>query len=200
MTSKKVVKQIGNEEYIQRGFSSLVNQFVDLETMPAIPLPPDAYDEICNLAALLAQLRKNVNRDYHSRSKAIAGVDEAESPGRITKALLQVCRAHACLMRRNEIDASDLALARRIVLDSIPAIRHKVLAALLAHRTHELTIAELVELTEIPRTTLRKVVEDLQCIKVIQKDPSEAEGESFDWISLTPEFVNLWSGVTLLSH
>lgn len=161
---KMAIAQIGKEKDIEVGFSQVVNTFVDPQTLHTIPIGKWKMDEIMNLCMLAAELRRNVHREGND----ISIVDSAEHPTRLIKALISVARGHGMLMRKKETDEDDMKLAKGLCLSTIPRHRLTIIRYLLSCPNHTAPQDEIIYDLDVPRSTTKRRLEDLQAINAIQ--------------------------------
>jgi hypothetical protein len=176
----KAALHLGRHKQINETLHELAKDFLDFPTLKAAtPMDPSASPEIINLAEIAAVLRTHVHRERDG--KTISGLPEPEGLGRLMSSLVQLARAHASLFRRLAPSPADIAIPRRVALDTIPPQRRAVYCAL-PDNDSGLTTVELSELTHIPRSSVYRVIEDLEALQVgsIWNSGEEAS------ISLTP--------------
>jgi hypothetical protein len=130
-------------------------------------------DRLVALAMLAVRCRSAIERDKYTRD--IELVPEAEAPGRLALVLAQL-RAGLSVVRV----ASDEAwrVVAKVALDSMPAIRRKVLDAL----RHEefLTTSDLATTVDYPTQTARRAAEDLDTHGVLHRE-SMGQGKADHW-------------------
>lgn len=92
------------------------------------PQPSYADGEVLDaLAEVVALSRAQVIRDSHGK-RGVIEVCAHESPTRISAALQGIVSCAALLHESDEVGPAELALARRIALDTIPARRARILS------------------------------------------------------------------------
>jgi len=123
-------------------------------------LPRDLQSKIAALGELAARGRTQVPRD--GRSKTILNIPEPESATRLPQQLAQLTKGSVLIGSRETVSEEDYAIARRAALDSIPALRRKVLDELIAG--HDPSAARL------PLTTLYYVTQELEVLGLMESN------------------------------
>jgi len=126
-------------------------------TSPTLPLELEL--KLAALGEFAVRARTQVPRD--GRSKDILNVPEAESATRLPQQLAQLAKGSALIGGRDVADGEDYAIARRAALDSIPAVRRKILDALIAGREHTHFGAGL------PASTFKYAKEELDALGLV---------------------------------
>jgi len=169
--ARAATTQIGEEQAIMERLRRMTRDFVDLDSMAkqiargeiCKTLPDVVESGIAPMADMVAHLRGHVHRDRWD--KEILEVQEPEGPTRIMKAMSQLARASAAMFRRANVERSDLALAKRLGLDSIPQARRNILSHLLRE---EKGWATLVRATGLPPTSMTKSCEDMVALGILK--------------------------------
>ncbi len=120
-------------------------------------LPKELQHEIAALAEFAVRGRTHVPRQGYS--KDIIYVPEPESATRLAQQLAQLAKGSALLEGRQAVNGEDCRLVRRVAFDCIPAMRRRVLDALIAGQ-HP-TAAKL------PDSTLHYTCEDLESVDLL---------------------------------
>lgn len=144
------------------------------ETPP--PLPRPHIDGIVALATLASTARSPVL--YDTRTNVIELIPEPEAPGRIAKALATVGRALAIVRGEQVVSSRTYATVAQIAQDTIPAARRTALEAALSDP--ESTTAELGERTGYPTTTVRRYLQELAAVGLLERS-SAGQGHPDRW-------------------
>lgn len=120
-------------------------------------LPPGLQEKIAALGEVVARGRTQVPRD--SRSKAILSVPQPESATRLPQQLGQLTKGSALIGGRTVAGEEDYLIARRAALDSIPAMRRRVLDTLIAGRD--------ISAAQLPSSTEHYATEDLAVLGLL---------------------------------
>lgn len=162
LTSEKAALQINNSREITKELKRLASIFMDQTTLHAAR-PLTDLDQLIHLAHLISLMRCQVNRDSHP-PRTIVDIPRPEKPTRLIKAMAQIARAHATLFRR-EIEAEDLAAARRVGLDSIPEARMRFMMNV--PDKSSISQGQLQEMSGIPMSTVAWIAEELAALDII---------------------------------
>ena len=154
------------------------------------PCPPGFVEEIKSHAREIALLRAHIHREGQSRE--LAALPEPEAPARLTNQLLKLARGLAAIRHKSEVTADEMDLVRRVVADTVPTLRVRILKAV--HEGTETTDG-LASLIGISRPTMERHLEDLSVLGAISTDVTvrpylHRVGRSFSFLSSssrTPE-------------
>lgn len=190
--------QPGNEDLIRETIKKyvmelFVNRRTDTRTMPS----NQWMKRIDYLALVVAKLRTNIPRDTDS-GRSVSYIPEPEFPMRISLALSQIVRTHMDLFHHAIPGDTEFNLARRLALDTIP--RNRLSALQCIPHTGEITCGSILYTSRIPRTSLQRIIEDLEILDIL-----ESVTNTSDWsnrsVRLHPDFRDvLDSAQTKLHH
>jgi hypothetical protein len=161
--------------------------FDDLET-PA--LDSVLHNRIIKLAQFGARLRGNVSRDMYN-GEMMTGRPFAEVGSRLGIQLAKLARALAVVRGKSAVDEDEYRLVKKVMLDTISQrsedvvrtmyqYEMEVAASRNGHR-HGLTAAEIAERTRYPMTTVRRLMDDLNLLNVIERNGSAGSGFKHTW-------------------
>lgn len=166
-------KHVGNEEHVKAKFQQLVRQFVDSDNLT--PVGVDTLRrtilKLEPLTRLIALLRITVKREALGSRRNVVEIGKPEGVGRMTKVLANIARGSATLFRRKDVCSEDLKLACRVGIDSVPKDRLKPLLMLdriERQSDQDIGVRKLSRVTGIARTTLYRVLEDLEYIGMVK--------------------------------
>lgn len=164
--------QRGRDPEINKQLEKRVMEVVH-NRMPSLPdLPEEMLETIAAFSQILARLRGQVFRD---REQLVSDHPVIEDSYRIHKQLCTIAAAHAALWHRTPQE-QDLAIAKRVALDSIPLLRRLIFNALLPMAA--VSTAEISTVTDLPYSTVAYHIQDLLALKATQTlTKSNAEGE-----------------------
>ena len=162
----KAMQQVGHEAQIRDEFYKRVNHFVNHNELNYIDLPidPATNHALLSSAVLLAKSRCPIERDRYGRHP-ITNVPEHEAATRIIKAVTQIAKANACMARRQEISEADLKLTKRVILDSIPRVRRRIIDWVPLHG--DIRWSELIHLSQLNPGTFIRVMEDMKALGIV---------------------------------
>ncbi len=149
-------------EDLKRAVQGLLNRLS--KTEPKLSL--ELQRKIAALAEFVVHARTHVPRSGYS--KEIIYLPEAEAPTRLAQQLAQLTKGSALLAGRREANEEDYELVKRAGLDCIPAMRRKVLDALIAGKDPRQL--------DLPGSTVHYALEDLELQGLVKKD------DLSDWV------------------
>jgi len=125
-----------------------------LHSLPKVvpDLPREFQRQIAALTELAVRGRTHVPGAGYS--KDIICVHEPEAATRLAQQLAQLAKGSSLLDGRNVVSEEDCKLVRRVAFDCIPAVRRKILEALISGQS--------LKGLELPNSTLSYAKEDLQ--------------------------------------
>jgi hypothetical protein len=136
---------------------SAVHQLIKSLPHDAPRLPDVMQLKIAALGELTVHARTHVPRE--GGSKTILSVPEAESATRLPQQLSQLAKGSALIGGRELANDEDYRVALRAALDSMPAVRRKILDALIAGRN--------ISSASLPTSTEHYVTEDLEVLGLL---------------------------------
>ena len=155
----------------------------------------DQHEEIriiSRCAMLLAKLRGVINvwkdsfGDLGSYDHTMPTI---EKPDRINQLFYNLCRGHALVCGRNQINQDDLRFVVELTIDSAPTIRAKLFRKLIEHNG-VMTTSEVEEAMNCSKPTALAEMEKLKILKVchIRQESHGAIGEPEKEIHLIDDF------------
>lgn len=157
-----VMEQVDGK--VLKKVQGLVEKLVDITTLPGnMAIPMEFRGDIIAVAEMAAVLRASVTR---GRNGQIIDVLQAEGTGRLTKAAKQIVVGHARLFRKIMPDYEDVKLAKRVIFDSIPRKRIKIIDAI---GDKGATPAEVVKETGLYYSSVDYACEELLAMNVIKE-------------------------------
>jgi len=168
--------QTGRQKEIHTELRAKVSEFWEglalPEQLPELEAAEREY--LIALSTFVVRCRSGVERDGYTRE--IELVPDAEVPGRLAITLAQLLGS----FKVAGLDADRrLALIRKVGLDSVPALRWRVLE-LLANQGQPMATAEIATRVGHPTGTTRRALEDLTAHTVLTRT-SVGQGKSDLW-------------------
>ena len=168
---RRAAANSGSELEMRKELASTVRKFLGGLVVPMeFPKPPE--DEIVRIATFCATMRTPVARD---RNHELVQQPRPEVATRLVKQFSQLIVSLAVLRGRTAATPEDLLTAWRVAADTAPPDRLRVFRAL-----QGMTIAvspdEMSSLLYLPRTTCRRILEDLWILRVVDKPGSQNDG------------------------
>jgi hypothetical protein len=171
--------------------STMIANMTDFFTSPRInysnlPEMSDSQgDQSDNLSEITCIMRTKVTRAAEG-NREIRDIPQAEQTGRVGKSIPAMIRYHALLHRRDYIDDSDMDIARRVAIDSIPYTRGKIIIAIPPDDGADAdTLSKMLNLSP---STLKWNVDELMALGVI-KTESAMTGDCY---RMTDSFREMW--------
>jgi uncharacterized membrane protein len=155
--ARRSLARRGREDDLRERIVSLVASFLsEYRDVGYLELSDRFTEPLIALADIVTRARSGVARDWKTRD--ILYLPEPEAPTRFAK---QIAQLMAAAIRIGVSEDRAWRLARKVGWDSVPAVRSAVIHLLSRQEGSSLTYAELEEKTGLPKTTVRRVVEDL---------------------------------------
>jgi len=184
MTANKAQEHDGLEEEMSRIIQQLASDYMGAPLFsPPPPLESFFIEPITKLALLSCWLRTPVHRDEYTHK--IDDVGPKEKPTRMVKALRTLMCGHSALQNRPLI-TTDLKLAYRIAMDSVPLKRFKIVDSM--PDDTELSFGDILLSSGLARTSLQRELDDLHEIGVLTLSTRKIEDNEKTFATLNPNF------------
>ncbi len=151
---------------------------------PYVPdVPPDILENVVGIADLLSLMR----------TSALDGTAVSPELGsRVTQQLLNLGLAHAIADQRKELNQDDLALIKRVALDTLPTVRRRMMHWMTSRGEHRLGMSQrqLVGLCRTTKTAVNSVLVQYlhsNLLEVVPSDSGSHGDESVVLYRLTSE-------------
>ena len=151
--------RIKARDELREAVRHLFTELLDFEP----EISQENLERIAALAEFTVRARTHVPRSGYG-DKHIEYLPEPEAPTRLGQQLAQLAKGSALIGPRCEVEAEDLTLVKRVAFDCVPVVRRKILAAL--------TAGENLADIDLPLSTRHYVTEDLEALKLINKQNS----------------------------
>jgi len=180
----------------QRGFESFIHAETKkrarefFQAIPPIINPPPLLSDtqvkrVAAMVEILAHCRTSVPRD--PKTNTINDYPDIENSGRASKLVAGLIANHAALFRRAQITEFDMSIGARIVQNTIPRARYKILQ--LVPIQGIVGQDRLALASGLPLPTVDTIVEDLEHLGVLKVKHNTVVANE---VSLTPEVQSLW--------
>jgi hypothetical protein len=177
----KAIENVDQDTQIREELTAVTSLFLAYGFEDTKPPKLDSvlHKRIIRLAQLGARLRGTVSRDrYHSDD--MTGRPFAEVGSRLGIQLAKIARALAMVRNKRIVGQSEYNIVKKIMLDTVSQRSEDVVRALwLANK--EMTVKDLVHVTRYPQSTVRRLMEDLNLLKVIQRKGASGSGFQHTW-------------------
>jgi hypothetical protein len=166
--ARSALALLGKETRMRAELSAAVQQFFEALVLPDAPaeLTEAEQESLITLATLVVRARSAVERDGHSRE--IELIPDAEAPTRLT---LTLARLYAGLQAVQVPKPQAYQLIVKIGFDCLPALRWRVLRAMLESDT-AIDSPTLATALGYPTTTTKRSLEDLAAHELIVREKS----------------------------
>jgi hypothetical protein len=173
----KALRGAGRESVMRQALRDAMARFVAARggTLPTIT--EEQLERVATVADFVTRARSGVQREGYKRT--IEYGPEPESPARFAKASLSLAQGVALAHDRTEVTDAELRLVARIALDSLPAIRRRVLMALVA-AGGPLDTTAVSSAVRAATMATRRALEDLEALDAVACHKAMA-GKSYAW-------------------
>jgi hypothetical protein len=137
-----------------------------------VELSLDVHQYVAKLSAFTSRARTHVPRD--GKTHEILAVPEIEGTGRISAQLHQLLRGIVLFRELSFITESEVEIVERVAFGTVPSLRLKILETIPLKKPMD--FGDLMELTKIPRSVLRRTLQDMRMLEVL--DWKERRGAS----------------------
>jgi hypothetical protein len=178
--ARRALDHAGREKEMRAALRAAVAAFFESEPTEPRPLIEDERERLVALASLVVRCRSSFERDSYSRE--IEVIPDSEAP---TRLIIVLERLLAGLDTLGIDRAEAWRVVERVGLDSMPALRRRVLDVLLAS-ADELPTPKIAEATSHPTSTVRRTLQDLAGHGIAERRARDTgEGENADSWRLT---------------
>lgn len=183
-TANKAQQNDGLEDEISSRIQVLARDYIGTPKFTPPPSIPALFVEpITKIALLACWLRTPVHRDEYSHK--IDDVGPREKPTRMVKALRTLLAGYQILHER-PLSATDLRVAYRVAMDSVPLRRFKIVDCLTDDQ--EFSFRDICELSGTPRSTLQRDLDELHEIGALSVTTRKEDETEKVYVTLTQSF------------
>jgi hypothetical protein len=182
----RAIENVDQDTRIREELTSVTAPFLSyaFEHVKPPKLDNVMHNKIIRLAQLGARLRGTVSRDQYHADQMI-GRPFAEVGSRLGIQLAKVARALAMVRGHHVVGPKEYYIVKKIMLDTVSQRSEDIVRAMWFHAKEDwLTTPEIVHITRYPNTTVHRLLEDLNLLKVVQRKGASGSGYRHAW-SLT---------------
>jgi len=174
--AERALSHPGKQRRMRQELGDAVERYFARIEIPGEPpaLTGSERELVIAVSTFVARARSSVERDGYSREVEL--VPDAEAPGRLAIALAQLL---AGLKVVGVAPADIPPLIAKVGLDCIPALRRRVLEALMDERA-PLTTSKVAERIEHPTATARRALEELTAHRIVTRSAG-GQGKPDEW-------------------
>jgi len=160
-----------------------MHEYIDGIKIPLelIEFPEDQFNNLVKLSEMATRARSSVSRQKYHRDNPIEMVHAHEMPIRLAKQLLNLGQAMAT-MNEGMLEFDDFRILYKVALDSIPLMRKKVMEAMTTYEKAD--VYGLAGHISLPFETVKKIVDDLSALGVIDKALGWGKGHYYFTLKL----------------
>jgi hypothetical protein len=143
--------------------ASVTDFFSELDLATGVTVKDEGAHRINCLATFTAMARSSVQRNVYG-GREIEFVPDPEMPARLSKSLLSL---YAGLIKIGVSPEFAVKCIDQVAFDCIPKVRRSLVQELI-RSTDQLTVADFAKATRLPDSTIRRRLEDLQALNVLE--------------------------------
>jgi DNA-binding MarR family transcriptional regulator len=172
---RRALSHAGREKTMRRELSAAVAAFFAAPLQEPSSLNDDDAERLVSLATLVARCRSAVERDGYRRE--IELIPEPEAPTRLTVVLARLLAGLDAIGASRE---RAWRVVTKAALDSIPAPRRAAIDELTA-RAAPANVTALAADIGYPKTTARRILEDLAAHGIATRYHDHDDGDADEW-------------------
>lgn len=180
----RAIENVDQDTKMREELAEVTSNFLEyrFEDMDAPKLDNVLHKRIISLAQLGARLRGTVSRDQYN-SDMMMGRPFAEVGSRLGIQLSKLARALAVVHGRKAVNLDDYRIVRKVMLDTVSQRAEDIIGAMWSQGPlTEVSVADVSRITRYPMTTVRRLMDDLNLLKVIQRKGNVGSGFKHTWV------------------
>jgi hypothetical protein len=189
--ARRALAVAGQEQPMRAELREALQTFLSQRGCTPPAVSPAVRDALAIVADFTTRARSGVLRDGRSQ---LLYAPEPEAPTRFATVLLALASGIALAYDDTEVTPRALQGVLRVALDCLPAVRRRVIAALVKGAIEEhgeaLSTTEIAGAVQFGRQTIRRALEDLQALEVV--DCTKAGQGVADRWTLRDEWVSIF--------
>ncbi len=179
----KAIDNVDQDSLIREELTEATSAFLSQAVQKVEPARLDSvlHHRIISLAQLGARLRGTVSRDTFN-SEMMTGRPFAEVGSRLGIQLAKLARALATVRGKKEVSEDEYTLVKKVMIDTVSQRSEDIVRIMhLNGKDKPLTTADIAHLTRYPITTVRRVMDDLNLLKVVTRKGVPGSGFKHSW-------------------
>ncbi|MDI6709003.1 MAG: hypothetical protein QME47_07980 [Candidatus Thermoplasmatota archaeon] len=176
--TKKARRNTGKEDIMREEISTAVKEFIEekIQKVKMLHIPLKLQAQLDKIADFVAKGRTVVQRDRFK--KELLYLPSPEHPTRLVKQLSKLMSCLAITRGKKSVSKKELQTVSRVALNSIPAVRFKVLDSI--HSPVQTN--EIVRDTNLPLATVRIELENLRILRLVDLiDTHAQDSRGYTW-------------------
>jgi hypothetical protein len=186
----RAIENVDRDTRIREDLSRVTGQFLTygFEALTPAKLDNVIHRKIIALAQFGARLRGTVSREFYDNN-IMTGRPFAEIGSRLGIQLSKIARALAMVRGKPEVTAEEYRLVKKVMLDTVSQRNEDLVRVLYlnwqATKNTHMTADEIAHATRYPGTTIRRILDDLNLLRVVTRKGMSGKGFKQLW-SLSP--------------
>jgi len=165
----KAIDGIEHENEMKEELGDLCYRMLEKPMPPTFPiLPPEFKMQVAAMAMFVSRMRASLQKDRFSQEQLTMPIKEIGT--RIGKQLCKLAIGIAVYLDHAEVGEDELRLVRQVACDTCPDRFEYIINLLLSNTPEEPKDSKwLIERTGLSQSTMHRVAEDLQALRIIKK-------------------------------
>lgn len=189
----RAIDNVDHDSQMKEDLTNTTSPFLQFgfEEMETPHLDSLLHQRIIKLAQFGARLRGNVSRDTYN-ADMMTGRPFAEVGSRLGIQLAKLARALAVVRSKSSVGEAEYTLVKKVMLDTVSQRSEDIVRVMFqrhatrnGHSNGSLTAEEIAQMTRYPITTVRRLMDDLNLLNVIERTGSAGSGFKHAW-NLSP--------------
>lgn len=164
------IANVGKERQIEEDMQEVTKRFLKLRMVDPPRMPDHFIDRLVALVQLIAILRAQVERDWRGDKLAYRPVPEAGT--RLAKQLTKMAIMLAFIEGQEEVKEEQYRIVEKMAFDTAYGFHFDIISTMM-EMGGQATRKDLVEVAEVPHSTLALKLEDLLILKAVIKMDAE---------------------------
>jgi hypothetical protein len=164
------IANVGKERQIEEDMQEVTKRFLKRRMVDPPNMPEHFIDRLVALVQLIAILRAQVERDWRGDKLAYRPVPEAGT--RLAKQLTKLAIMLAFIEGNDEVKEAQYRIVEKMAFDTAYGFHFDIISTMM-EMGGQATRKDLVEVAEVPHSTLALKLEDLLILKAVIKMDAE---------------------------